>query len=90
MTRFAYLLAFSALAIALVSVFWTGLPEDPFSQQVLDLIAFIRSPAVAQGIGWLSWFFPVQAVSQSLPAFINCLIAFFTLRGTLFVLSLHA
>lgn len=90
MTRFAYLIAFLAIALSLVLAFFGGLPPSPFATTVSDLIAFLDSESVAQGLSWLAWFFPVSNFANWLPAFINALIAFFTLRGTLFVLSLHA
>lgn len=90
MTRFAYLLAYFALAIGLVMAFFNGLPDSPFSRVVTDLIAFLASDSVAQGLSWLAWFFPLGNVTTWIPAFFNALIIFFTLRGTLFILSLHA
>lgn len=90
MTRFAYLLAFFALAVSLVMAFFGALPDSPFLNARDDLIAFLGSEAVAQGLSWLAWFFPIANIANWIPAFINALILFFTLRGTLFVLSLHA
>lgn len=90
MTRFAYLLAYFGLAVGLFLVFFGGLPLNPFATAINDFIVFLNSESVAQGLSWLAWFFPVDAVTAALPAFINALIVFFTIRGTLFILSLHA
>ena len=89
MTRYVYLLSFFALAVALVLAFFNGLPDSPFSDAITDLIAFLQSESVSQGLSWLAWFFPVTNFVHWLPGFINALIVFFTLRGTLFILSLH-
>lgn len=89
MTRFAYLLAFFALAVSLVLAFFNGLPQSPFANVVNDAIAFLSSESVAQGLSWLAWFFPISNAINLFSAFLNALIVFFTLRGTLFVLSLH-
>lgn len=90
MTRFAYLVALFALAIALVTTFFEGLPDSPFTNAINDMIAFLGSESVHQGLAWLSWCFPIANVVTWIPAFVNALIAFFTARGLLFVLSLHA
>lgn len=89
MTQYVYLVTFLALAIGLVSAFFFGLPDSPFTNTINDLITFLDSDTVAQGLSWLAWCFPIGDVVNWFPAFINALIAFFTLRGTLFVLSLH-
>lgn len=90
MTRFAYLLAYFGLAVGLFLAFFAGLPPNPFATAINDFIVFLNSESVAQGLSWLAWFFPVDAVTIALPAFINALLVFFTIRATLFVLSLHA
>lgn len=90
MTRFAYLLALFGLALALVLAFFDALPSSPFINAINDMIAFLQSESVHQGLAWLSWCFPIANVLTWIPAFINALIAFFTARGLLFVLSLHA
>lgn len=90
MTRFAYLLALFGLALALVLAFFDALPGSPFINAINDMIAFLGSESVHQGLAWLSWCFPIANVIAWIPAFINALIAFFTARGLLFVLSLHA
>lgn len=90
MTRFAYLLALFALALALVLAFFDALPSSPFINTINDMIAFLQSESVHQGLAWLSWCFPISNVLTWIPAFINALITFFTARGLLFVLSLHA
>lgn len=89
MSKFAYILVLFSLAVGLLMAFFGGLPESPFNSAVTDLIAFLQSDSVAQGLSWLAWFFPVTSFVHWIPAFINALIAFFTLRATLFVLSLH-
>lgn len=90
MTRFAYLIAYFALAVGLVMAFFNGLPNSPFLNARDDLIAFLMSDSVAQGLSWLAWFFPIANITTWIPAFFNALVIFFTLRGTLFILSLHA
>lgn len=90
MTRFAYLVALFGLALALVLAFFDALPSSPFGNAIADMIAFLGSESVHQGLAWLSWCFPIANVIAWIPAFINALIAFFTARGLLFVLSLHA
>lgn len=90
MTRFAYLLVYFALAVSLVLAFFNGLPASPWANTVNDLITFLGSETVAQGLSWLAWFFPIANFASWIPGFLNALIIFFTLRGTLFVLSLHA
>ena len=89
MTKFAYLIIFLGLAVSLVLAFFDALPPSPFQATVADFIGFLNSGAVAQGLAWLAWVFPVNNILALIPAFINALIAFFTLRGTLFILSLH-
>lgn len=88
MTRFAYLLAYFALAVSLVLAFFNGLPDSPFAASVDRLITFLDT--IATGLSWLAWFFPVTSFANWIPAYFNALILFFTLRGTLFILSLHA
>lgn len=90
MTRFAYLIIFFSLAVSLVLTFFNGLPASPLTVPINNLIAFLQSESVAQGLSWLGWFFPIGDIVNWFPALINALIAFFTVRGTLFVLSLHA
>lgn len=90
MTRFAYLLILFGLAVGLVTAFFEGLPNSPFTNTINDMIAFLGSESVHQGLAWLSWCFPIANVIAWIPAFVNALIAFFTARGLLFVLSLHA
>lgn len=89
MTKAAYLIIFLGLAVSLMLAFFDALPVSPFASTVEDMIAFLSSEAVARGLSWLAWVFPVNNIVALIPAFINALIAFFTLRGTLFVLSLH-
>lgn len=89
MTRFAYLIIFLGIAVTLLMAFFDALPPSPFASSVEDAIAFLTSESVARGLSWLAWFFPIVNITTWIPAFINALIAFFTLRGTLFVLSLH-
>lgn len=90
MSRFAYLVAYLGIAIALMTAFWAGLPENPFASVINDAIVFLNSESVAQGLRWLAWFFPTETVTSSLPAFINAILVFASIRGTLFILSLHA
>lgn len=90
MTRFAYLLILFGLALSLVLLFFDGLPDSPFTNTINDMITFLQSDSVHQGLAWLSWCFPIANVIAWIPGFINALIVFFTARGLLFVLSLHA
>lgn len=90
MTRFAYLAALFAIAVTLLLAFFGGLPNSPFNSAITDLIAWLSSESLRQGLSWLAWFFPVTSVTNLIPAIINALMLFFTLRGTLFILSLHA
>ena len=90
MGRFAYLLAYFALAVSLLIAFFNGLPDSPFANAINDFIAFLSSGSVAQGLSWLAWFFPIGNAVNLFSGLLNALIAFFTIRGTLFILSLHA
>lgn len=89
MSRLVSLAALFGLAVSLMLAFFGGLPDSPFNSAITDLITFLASDSVRVGLSWLAWCFPVTSVVNVIPAFINALILFFTLRGTLFILSLH-
>lgn len=87
MTRFVYLIAFLGLAVSLMVQFFDRLPGSPFAAAIDNLIIYLET--IATGRAWLAWFFPINDLVLWIPGFINALIAFFTVRATLFILSLH-
>ena len=89
MTRFAYLMIMLSVAIALLVSFFGVLPTSPFADVVIELIAFLHSDSVKQGLSWLSWFFPVGNIALWIPAVVNAVIAFYGAKLTLLVLHLH-
>ena len=89
MTRFAYLLIMLSIAIALFTSFFGILPDSPFADVVIEIIAFLQSDSVHQGLSWLSWFFPIGNVVLWIPSVVNAVIAFYGAKFTLLVLKLH-
>lgn len=89
MTRFAFLLALFAIALTLILAFFDALPASPFLNTINDLITFVHSSTVAQGMSWLAWFFPIGNVITWIPATLNAMVAFYGAKFTLLILKLH-
>lgn len=89
MTRFAYLVVMLGIAVTLILAFFDALPPSPWENTINDLIAFIHSSVVAQGMSWLAWFFPIGNVLTWIPATLNAMVAFYGARFALLVLKLH-
>lgn len=89
MTRFAVLLIMISVATALLVSFFGILPESPFADVIVEVIAFLQSDSVHQGLSWLSWFFPIGNVVLWIPAVVNSVIVFYGAKLTLLVLKLH-
>lgn len=90
MTRFAYLLAMLAIATSLLLAYFNLLPPSPFASAINDLVTFLSSDTVSQGLSWLAWFFPTTNFINWIPGIVNAIIAFNVARLTLLVLRLHA
>lgn len=88
MTRFAYLIGVFAIALALIGAAFNALPESPWLNAVNDAIAFLDSDSVAQGLGWLAWFFPIANFVNWIPATLNAVLMFHVARLSLLVLKL--
>lgn len=88
MSRFAYVLIAFTLMVSLITAFFGLLPNSPFSDVITELIVFIQSDSVAQGLRWLAWFFPIGNVVTWIPAIINAMLAYFGARLSLMVLNI--
>lgn len=89
MTRFLYLVLMLGIAIVLIRAFFGILPDSPFQDVIVELIAFLHSETVSQGLSWLAWVFPIQNFVLWIPAVVNAVLAFYGARMTLLVLRLH-
>lgn len=89
MSRFAYLLIVFGLALTIILGFFNLLPNSPFLNTINDLITFVQSSTVAQGMSWLAWFFPIGNILTWIPATLNAMVAFYGARFTLLILKLH-
>lgn len=87
MTRFAYVLIALSILVALLGNFFYLLPDSPFSEVVVEIVAFLHSETVTQGLSWLAWFFPISNVVNWVPAIINAILAFCSARMVLIALN---
>ncbi len=90
MSRFVFLIAFLAIAVSIILAFFGLLPPSPFESTVAEIIAFLHSESVRQGLSWLAWFFPVQNIVLWFPAIVNAVIAFYGAKMLFLVFKLHA
>lgn len=87
MSRFAFALVALTIVTTLISAFFGLLPDSPFSEIVIELVAFLHSETVSQGLSWLAWFFPIGNVVNWIPAVVNAILAFCSARMILIALN---
>lgn len=88
MSHLAYLLIKITLAVALLTALFGVLPTSPFSDVITELIAFVQSDSVSQGMAWLAWFFPIGNVVSWIPGVVNAILVVYGAKMSFLVLDL--
>lgn len=88
MSQTVYLIVRLTLAVALITALFGVLPTSPFADVITELIAFIHSDSVRQGMSWLAWFFPIGNVITWAQSAISAILVVYGAKMSFLVLDL--
>lgn len=88
MSQTVYLIIRLTLAVALITALFGVLPASPFADVVTEIIAFIQSDSVHQGMSWLAWFFPIGNVILWAQSAITAILVVYGAKMSFIILDL--